>query len=76
VRGEQQALTGQGLSSAQAGQYRRARPAAARAWSGSSRPTSAVSYTGQVTARGYDNMTGVGTPNGLRFITALRRLER
>jgi subtilase family serine protease len=33
-------------------------------------------YDGQVTARGYDNMTGVGTPNGQRFITALRRLER
>jgi len=29
-------------------------------------------YTGQVTAQGYDNMTGVGTPDGQHFITALR----
>jgi subtilase family serine protease len=29
-------------------------------------------YTGQVTLRGYDNMTGVGTPNGQQFIDALR----
>jgi hypothetical protein len=33
-------------------------------------------YTGQVTLRGYDNMSGVGTPRGQRFIAALRRLER
>jgi subtilase family serine protease len=31
-------------------------------------------YNGQVTLPGYDNMTGVGTPNGQKFITALRRL--
>jgi subtilase family serine protease len=31
-------------------------------------------YTGQVTRRGYDTMTGIGTPNGQRFIEALRRL--
>ena len=31
-------------------------------------------YTGQVTAPGYDTMTGVGTPNGQKFITALRGL--
>ena len=31
-------------------------------------------YTGQVTAPGYDTMTGVGTPNGQQFITALRGL--
>jgi subtilase family serine protease len=31
--------------------------------------------TGQVTAKGYDNMTGVGTPNGQNFIAALRRLK-
>ncbi len=30
-------------------------------------------YTQQVTARGYDTMTGVGTPNGTAFITGLRR---
>jgi hypothetical protein len=30
-------------------------------------------YTQQVTARGYDTMTGVGTPNGAAFITGLRR---
>jgi subtilase family serine protease len=32
-------------------------------------------YTGQVTLKGYDNMTGVGTPNGQRFIAALRKLD-
>jgi subtilase family serine protease len=31
-------------------------------------------YTGQVTLKGYDNMTGVGTPNGQKFIAALRKL--
>jgi subtilase family serine protease len=30
-------------------------------------------YTGQVTAPGYDTMTGIGTPNGQAFIDALRR---
>jgi subtilase family serine protease len=33
-------------------------------------------YTGQVTLKGYDNMTGVGTPAGQKFITALRHLEK
>lgn len=33
-------------------------------------------YLGQVTQKGYDNMTGLGTPNGQSFISALRRLER
>jgi subtilase family serine protease len=33
-------------------------------------------YTGQVTLKGYDNMTGLGTPNGQYFISALRRLEK
>jgi subtilase family serine protease len=32
-------------------------------------------YQGQVTLKGYDNMTGIGTPNGQSFITALRNLE-
>jgi hypothetical protein len=32
-------------------------------------------YTGQVTVKGYDNMTGVGTPNGQQFISALRQQE-
>jgi hypothetical protein len=32
-------------------------------------------YTGQVTAPGYDTMSGVGTPNGQKFIAALRGLE-
>jgi subtilase family serine protease len=32
-------------------------------------------YTGQVTLPGYDNMTGVGTPDGPKFIVALRSLE-
>ena len=31
------------------------------------------SSTNQVTAKGYDTMTGVGTPNGQNFITALRK---
>ena len=30
-------------------------------------------YTQQVTAKGYDTMTGVGTPDGAAFITGLRR---
>lgn len=29
-------------------------------------------YTGQVTAKGYDTMTGVGTPNGAAFLAGLR----
>jgi subtilase family serine protease len=29
-------------------------------------------YTGQVTLKGYDNMTGLGVPNGQPFINALR----
>lgn len=33
-------------------------------------------YTDQVTARGYDTMTGVGTPNGQAFIKALRAARR
>jgi hypothetical protein len=32
-------------------------------------------YLGQVTHRGYDNMTGLGTPDGQKFVSALRRLE-
>jgi subtilase family serine protease len=31
-------------------------------------------YTGQVTLKGYDSMSGLGTPNGQSFITALRKL--
>lgn len=33
-------------------------------------------YTDQVTAKGYDTMTGLGTPDGTAFITALRRAAR
>ena len=33
-------------------------------------------YTGQVTLGGYDNMSGIGTPDGPAFITALRALEK
>jgi subtilase family serine protease len=33
-------------------------------------------YTQQVTAKGYDTMTGVGTPNGAAFISELRHDER
>jgi hypothetical protein len=29
--------------------------------------------TQQVTAKGYDTMTGVGTPDGAAFVTGLRR---
>lgn len=32
-------------------------------------------YTGQVTLRGFDTMTGIGTPNGQNFIDALRLAE-
>jgi subtilase family serine protease len=32
-------------------------------------------YTGQVTLRGFDTMTGIGTPNGQVFIKALRLAE-
>lgn len=35
--------------------------------------TSLLGYNGQVMAKGYDNMTGVGTPNGQAFIAALRK---
>jgi hypothetical protein len=30
--------------------------------------------TGQVTAKGYDTMTGVGTPDGQNFVYSLRRI--
>lgn len=33
-------------------------------------------YTGQVTLPGYDNMSGLGTPNGPAFIQHLRELAR
>jgi subtilase family serine protease len=33
-------------------------------------------YTTQVTAKGYDTMTGLGTPNGLAFVNALRKAAR
>jgi subtilase family serine protease len=33
-------------------------------------------YTSQVTAKGYDTMTGVGTPNGAAFIAGLRQAAR
>jgi hypothetical protein len=33
------------------------------------------SYTRQVTLRGYDNMTGAGTPDGPKFIAGLRKLK-
>jgi len=35
--------------------------------------TSLLGYNGQVTAKGYDNMTGLGTPSGQDFIAALRK---
>lgn len=33
-------------------------------------------YTSQVTAKGYDTMTGLGVPNGQAFISGLRRLAK
>lgn len=33
-------------------------------------------YTRQVTAPGYDTMTGLGTPNGAAFIAGLRHAAR
>jgi subtilase family serine protease len=36
----------------------------------------AQGYHGQVTLKGYDNMTGLGTPNGQYFVSALRSLEK
>jgi subtilase family serine protease len=36
--------------------------------------SSMAGYTGQVTAPGYDSMTGIGTPSGQSFISALRYL--
>jgi subtilase family serine protease len=33
-------------------------------------------YTGQVTLKGYDTMTGLGAPNGQPFINALRATEK
>ena len=35
---------------------------------------SMLGYTGQVTRTGYDTMTGIGTPAGQNFISALRQL--
>ena len=32
-------------------------------------------YNGQVTLKGYDNMSGIGTPAGQAFITGLRQIE-
>jgi subtilase family serine protease len=31
-------------------------------------------YTGQVTRKGYDTMSGIGTPNGQNFVYSLRRI--
>ena len=36
--------------------------------------TKMFGYTGQVTLPGYDNMTGIGTPNGAAFISGLRSI--
>jgi subtilase family serine protease len=35
-----------------------------------------IGYTGQVTVKGYNNMTGVGTPHGQIFINDMRKLEK
>jgi subtilase family serine protease len=47
----------------------------AKLWLTDDQSPSVPGYTGQVTAKGYDNMTGVGVPNGQAFITALRKLR-
>jgi hypothetical protein len=33
-------------------------------------------YTGQVTLKGYDTMTGLGVPDGQSFVNALRATEK
>ena len=33
-----------------------------------------VWYAGQVTRTGYDTVTGIGTPEGQNFVSALRRI--
>jgi subtilase family serine protease len=35
-----------------------------------------IGYTGQVTLKGYDTMTGIGTPNGQDFVYSLRAIEK
>ena len=35
---------------------------------------SMAGYTGQVTRKGYDTMTGIGSPNGQNFVYGLRRI--
>lgn len=50
-------------------------PCGPSSWAPSTASPSMFGYTGQVTLRGYDNMTGVGSPNGPKFIVALRSLE-
>ena len=47
----------------------------AQLWLTDDQSPSVPGYSGQVTAKGYDNMTGVGVPNGQHFITALRKLR-
>jgi subtilase family serine protease len=49
-------------------------PGGATLWLTDDQSPSVPGYSGQVTAKGYDNMTGVGVPNGQAFITALRKL--
>ena len=36
----------------------------------------AAGYDGQVTLKGYDTMTGLGTPDGQFFINALRASDK
>ena len=37
---------------------------------------SMAGYDGQVTLPGYDNMSGIGSPSGQAFISALRAREK
>lgn len=49
-------------------------PKGTELWLTDDQSRSVPGSTGQVTAKGYDNLTGVGVPDGQAFIKALRKL--
>jgi subtilase family serine protease len=49
-------------------------PPGTELWITDDQSRSVPGSTGRVTAKGYDNLTGVGVPNGQAFIRALRKL--
>jgi subtilase family serine protease len=49
-------------------------PPGTELWLTDDQSPSVPGSTGRVTAKGYDNLTGVGVPNGQAFIRALRKL--